>query len=135
MDISSGSRAVGLQAMAGSGIALDPAPLVGSWSNTNPEGRGFVRLDVESRGGELRVRTFGAGSPQPVDWGQIAAAAFAKEPAARTATAFSAFYDLGFLRAHLQANVKQGVLVVASFNEFRDGSGRSSYFTREFFFR
>jgi hypothetical protein len=27
------------------------------------------------------------------------------------------------------------VLVVASFNRFKDGSGRSSYFTREFYYR
>ncbi len=53
----------------------------------------------------------------------------------RQAAAFSAVYDFGFEEVRLQANVKLGVLVVASFNRFRDESGRSNYFGREFFYR
>jgi hypothetical protein len=52
-----------------------------------------------------------------------------------TSLAFRAFYDLGFKETILQAKVKKGVLVVANFNRFKDGSGRANYFSREFFYR
>ncbi|HET9867314.1 MAG TPA: hypothetical protein VFQ06_08490, partial [Nitrospira sp.] len=35
----------------------------------------------------------------------------------------------------LQANTKAGVLVVVGLVEFRDGSGRSNFFDREFYYR
>jgi hypothetical protein len=38
------------------------------------------------------------------------------------------------METHLQAKTEKGVLVVASFNRFKDQSGRSSYFSREFFY-
>jgi hypothetical protein len=114
---------------------LDPAPLLGTWINTNPRARGMARIILAASGGRFTVRVLGANGASPIDWGEVPAAAFAHDAGSREAMAFAAAYDLGFLRADLQANVKQGVLVVASFNEFTDGSGRCSYFTREFFYR
>jgi len=114
---------------------LDPGPLLGTWHNTNPRSRGILRIDLELHEGAFTVRVQGAGSPAPIDWGTIGGEPFAHDVAARAAIAWSALFDLGFLRIHLQANIKQGVLVVASFNEFVDDSGRTNYFTREFFFR
>ena len=48
--------------------------------------------------------------------------------------AFSATYDFGFLETRLEANLSLGLLVIANLNTFRDGSGRSNYFSREFFY-
>ncbi len=91
---------------------LDPSVLLGDWRNTNAEG-GIRRIVVErGEGGELSVRAIGA-----IDWGTVPAHAFAFH-----------FGDIG-------ANVKSGVLVVATFNHFKDDSGRSGYFDREFFHR
>ena len=84
---------------------IDPSPLAGTWYNTDKESRGIVRIVAAAGDGIFTVQAFGA------------------------------FYDHGFLRTHLQAKVNRGVLVVAMFNEFTDGSGRSSYFTREFYHR
>jgi hypothetical protein len=54
----------------------------------------------------------------------------------RQAGAFNAVFDLaGEEEVHVQANVKAGVLVVASFNKIKDRSGRNNYFDREFFHR
>ena len=50
-------------------------------------------------------------------------------------TKMRASYDFGFMDVVLHAWVKQGVLVIAIFNRFRDASGRSNYFDREFFYR
>jgi hypothetical protein len=48
---------------------------------------------------------------------------------------FSAFYDFGFMETQLQAHVRQGVLIIAKFDRFKDNSGRANYFSKEFFYR
>ena len=37
------------------------------------------------------------------------------------------------MQTQIAANLKYGVLVIQSYNTFRDGSGRPDYFVREFF--
>ena len=107
--------------------ALSLEVLVGEWHNTNPA-PGIVRIECQDNGdGRLRVT---AG-----DWGSVVAPVFAFEFDSDKAGAFSALFDLGFEEVRMQANVKQGVLVVATFNAFKDDSGRSNYFHREFFYR
>ena len=59
---------------------------------------------------------------------------FALSSGSRLAKAFSARYRADDFAMTLQANIKQGVLVVASFTEF-DDDDRSSYFHREFYYR
>jgi hypothetical protein len=114
---------------------VDPAPLLGTWHNTNARSRGIVRIVLARQGGAFTVRVLGAGSPEPLDWGEVPAIAYAHDAGSREAMGFSARYDFGFQQVELQANIKQGVLVVASFNQFAPGDVRSSYFTREFFYR
>lgn len=114
---------------------IDPAPLVGNWLNTDMESKGIVRIVAAVREGAFTIRAFGAGSPAPCDWGEVRAEVYADAAGSQAAAAFGAVYDHGFLRTHLQAKVNRGVLVVAVFNEFTDGSGRSSYFNREFYYR
>ena len=45
--------------------------------------------------------------------------------------AFVATYDFGYLQTRVEANLSLGLLVVATFNTFRDGSGRFNFFARE----
>jgi hypothetical protein len=52
-----------------------------------------------------------------------------------TRLVFFAVYDFDFMRMFLAANMNKGLLIIASYNTFRDGSGRSNYFSREFFYR
>lgn len=81
------------------------------------------------------MRIIAAGSPEPDDWGETAASLFAAETSSAEAMAFSAFYDFGFMETQLQAHVRQGVLIIAKFDRFKDNSGRSNYFSKEFFYR
>jgi len=115
--------------------AIDPAPLVGNWLNTDKESKGIVRIVAAVRDGAFTLRAFGAGSPEPFDWGEVRAGVYADSAGSKAAAAFGAVYDHGFLRVNLQAKVNRGVLVLAVFNQFTDGSGRSGYFNREFFHR
>jgi hypothetical protein len=114
--------------------SLDLSVLTGDWRNTNGHGR-IARLVLRSgEAGQLSVQAWGnAGHAN--DWGTVPAPTFAFTFDSNEAGAFNAVFDLGYEEVHLQANVKQGVLVVASFNRFTDRSGRSNYFDREFFHR
>jgi hypothetical protein len=115
--------------------ALDVSMLTGTWANTNPSAPGIVRLVLTESGGNLAVRVFGAGTPEPFDWGEALARPFADGVALTQATSFTALYKLSFMSVWLQTYVVKGVLVVVTFTQFGDDSGRSSYFGKEFFFR
>ena len=137
---------------------LDPSPLLGRWRNANAGTQAISELTCELRGEALTVRVVGATAAGPLDWGPVPAELFSDisltgggralaKPDGRPvlhyadvsltggAPAFWATYDHGFMRVQLQARFNNGILVVATINEFSDGSGRSSYFTREVFVR
>ena len=115
--------------------AVDTAPFVGCWLSTNKNTQGIAKLVVIGDGDDLRVQAFGANTPAPCEWGEVTGTVFSDGAASTTGLAFRAFYDFGFKETVLQAKVKKGVLVVANFNRFKDGSRRASYFSREFFYR
>ena len=118
---------------AAPGGGVDATPLLGTWWNTDKATAGVVRLELRDQGGALRVHAFGAGEPGPVDWGEIAATVYAANVGSREGMAFSARYDFGFAETILAAYTKSGILVLDTFNAFKDDSGRADYFTREFF--
>jgi len=115
---------------------VDPAPFTGTWINTNDSARHKIaRVEMTSRDGVLIVRAFGDCSPELCDWGEVEAVVFADSINSRTGMSFSAIYDFGFMETYLQSNLKHGTLVIATCNKFRDSSGRSNYYTREFFYQ
>lgn len=124
---------------AAPGGALDPDLLAGRWYATDHQATGVVRLELRPADAMLFVRAFGAGAGTdtagPNDWGEIEATAYGAAVTSTTAMAFSAVYDFGFMVTVLAAYAKQGILVLDTFNTFTDGSGRSNYFSREFFHR
>ena len=113
----------------------DVTPFVGYWLSTNKDTQGIAKLIVNGDEHGLFVQAFGAGVPSLYEWGKVKATVFADSATTNTGRAFRAFYDLGFKETILQAKVEKGVLVVANFNRFKDGSRRASYFSREFFYR
>lgn len=117
------------------GGPLDPALLVGTWYATDHDATGVVRLELREQDGALLVRAFGADPAESRDWGEVVATAYGASVTAGDAMAFSAMYDFGFLVTILAAYAKQGILVLDTFNTFTDSSGRSNYFSREFFHR
>lgn len=110
-------------------------PLLGKWLNTNMATRGIPKTVLAAKENGIVLRVFAAGSQQMVDWGETAASVFAADALATEAMAFSAFYDFGFMETQLQGHVRQGVLIIAKFDRFKDNSGRSNYFSKEFFYR
>lgn len=114
-------------------VAVDPAPLVGTWVSFDAATRGIVRVVVASRDGRLAVRAFGAASPVPHDWGEVVGDAFTGSVDTAAAVGFTARYRFGFVDTLLAAYLNRRLLVVDSYNVFADGSGRSSYFSRDHF--
>jgi hypothetical protein len=121
------------QAEAAGSIVAEP--LLGTWLNTNAATGGIAKTVLASTESGIVLRVFAAGSQQTVDWGETAASVFAADALATDAMAFSAFYDFGFMETQLQGHVRQGVLIVAKFDRFKDDSGRSNYLSKEFFYR
>lgn len=117
------------------GGGLDPALLLGRWHATDHQATGVVLLELSEHDGALYVRAFGANGTDPFDWGDVEATAYGSSVLATEAMAFSAVYDFGFMVTILAAYAKQGILVLDTFNTFTDASGRSNYFSREFFHR
>jgi hypothetical protein len=123
------------QERSGSGKPIAPEPLLGTWVNTNTDTRGIARVVLGRSGARTTLRVLANGSAGRQDWGETDAAFFAADPSSAEAMAFSAFYDFGFMETQLQGHVRQGVLIIAKFDRFKDNSGRSNYFSKEFFYR
>ena len=115
--------------------SIHPEPLLGTWLNTNTATRGIASAILSRQSGQITVRIVAAGDPGPGEWGETGASLFAADASSHEAMAFSAFYDFGFMETQLQAHVRQGVLIIAKFDRFKDSSGRSNYFSKEFFYR
>jgi len=117
---------------------IDPAPLVGTWVNFDTASRGLARVVVSGDGaggsGNLRVRAFGAGSPAPVDWGEVAGEPFADGVTLQAAVGFTAVYGFGGMRVMLASYLNKRLLVVDAYTRFHDGSGRAGYFARDHFY-
>ncbi len=121
----------------GAGLSSSPLPvladLVGFWFNTNPTTGEIARLTISERNGGLVLNIEGAGPTECIMWPEAAAIPYIASLDSAEVTGFEAHCDLGFMETHLAANIKYGVLVMQSYNRFKDGSGRGAYFTREFF--
>jgi hypothetical protein len=116
-------------------IAIVLGPLLGTWVNTNRATRGIEKVYLTARENKLILRVFGVCDPSPCDWGEVRAQLFTRDICFPESMAFRAAYDFDFMETELLAHVKLGVLVIAKFDRFKDESGRSNYFSREFFHR
>jgi hypothetical protein len=114
---------------------IDIAPFVGTWINTMRDTQSFAKLIVSNRDGKLFVRAFAAAASDLCDWGEVEAHVFADRADSRKGAGFRAHYDTGSIDVTFQVNMNLGLLVLLTFNRFKDGSSRANYINREFFHR
>ena len=116
---------------------LNAEKLIGRWLNTDPETNGLTEVVVEEDDGQFTVSAVGVGTDGPIAWPKVRAKAMAnlEEEGGQRATAVAAKFEFGFMTADTHIRVNKGVLVIVLFLTFNDGSGRSNYVTREFFYR
>ena len=117
------------------GRSVTSEHLLGTWVNTNTASRGIIKVALAASKGEVALKVFGSCDPEPCDWGEVVANVFASDIHSTEAMAWSASYDFGFMDTQLQAHIRQGVLIIAKFDRFKDDSGRLNYFSKEFFYR
>ena len=121
---------------AGHSEPADIASLLGTWINTNAATTGISKVIVTHDGSELWLRVFGASETESCDWGEVKVKTLHSDSIeSPNAIAFTAEYDFGFLETELQTNVSKGLLIIASLNTFKDGSARSNFFAREYFYK
>lgn len=101
----------------------------GLWTNLNPETRGITQVEFRMDGETIYVKMWGACSPTDCDWGEESASLADSEDGV-----FTVVWDHGFSEAtqHL-ALLSDGTLLVNTFTQFMDDSGRSPYATIEYF--
>jgi len=109
--------------------------IIGRWNNCDKNTRGLVRLVLGTKGTTLTVQGFGACSPTPCDWGVVEGIAYGDSVVATEAIAFSAHYDFGFKETIVTGHLDNGTLIVETYDRFKDGSGRSNYYSRVYLCR
>ena len=110
---------------------VDLGPWLGQWRNTRDDSAciaGFT-LRSGSEGFLLGVEPHGADH-----WGEAPVMPCSAGVDSGAGVAFFASYDFGFIEHRLAANANKGLIIIAAYSLFRDGSGRHDYFTREFFY-
>jgi len=118
-------------------MSLSADKLIGRWLNTDPRTDGISEIVIERKGERFWIRILGVGDNGPVVWPVAEAKPLAnlEEEAGQRALALAATFEFGFMRGEAYFRVNKGVLVIVLFSVFLDGSGRSNYVNREFFFR
>jgi hypothetical protein len=111
--------------------------LTGQWVNTNPETQGVAEIIIEQDGEHFFVNVTGVGDEGAITWPRTQATTLAnlEEEAGQRALALAVDFDLGFMKAETYLRVNKGVLVIVVYHTFLDGSPRSNYINREFFYR
>lgn len=117
-------------------VVVSPESMVGRWRNTDAKSPGIAEIVIEDRGGRLIVEAHGSSDSPPIPWGKTEAGVYGTidELGAKTFSVLAS-YDLDFMVSDLQIRLPGGALAIADFSSFTDSSGRSGYFTREFYYR
>jgi len=122
---------------------LDPATvsraekLIGHWVNTNLDTRGIAECEITRDGDLFTIKILGVGEDTKIEWpiARVKPLANLEEEAGQRTIALAATFEFGFMKSEIYIRVNKGVLVIVLFNTFQDGSGRSNYLNREFFYR
>ena len=115
----------------------NPASVLGRWLNTNRDTRGIAECVVTRDGDDFVVSITGVGDDEPDPWPKSRAKVFAnlEEEAGQRTVALTATFTLGYMTAETHMRVNKGVFVIVLYVIWHDGSGRSNYLNRAFFYR
>jgi len=111
--------------------------LKGRWLNTDSGTQGVAEIVIDQDCDHFFVSILGVGENGPVHWPRTKARPLAnlEEEAGQRALAFAVDFDFEFMTAATYLRVNKGVLVIVGYYTFLDGTKRSNYVNREFFYR
>jgi hypothetical protein len=131
----SGTPATGYPA----GRSVKPVTsLLGTWKNRSPSGGNVKEIVLTlNPGGSLGVHAFGNCVPTLCDFGAVRGITFGTGVTSVSGRVFLAPYAFGFKNALLSGSVNLAgtILIVQSYSEFADHSGRSNYVVTDTFTR
>ena len=113
--------------------SLDHSLFLGRWLNTDSENAGIHEVSFNNSDGRLTLQVLANTDNGLIDLGVIDVTVMSDSPDSKEGTKFAVACDLGFMQVRMHGWVKLGVLVFSVFNHYADNSGRSNFFTREFF--
>ena len=116
---------------AAKAAAVTSTPLLGTWNNVNTATRDVVKVVITAAGSGIKVDAFGACSPTPCNWGNVAGLAYAASVSSSPAVAFSAQYKFSFSQVILTGHLQGKNLIIETFTHFTDGSGRDDYYSTD----
>ena len=111
--------------------AISTAPLLGTWKNINGATRDLVKIVITGSVTGIAVEAFGACTPTPCKWGSVMGLAYASSVGTSPAVAFSAQYTFSFAHVILLGYLHGRELLIETFTQFTDGSGRSNLYTSD----
>lgn len=119
-------------ALAAPSIAA-PQDFVGTWVNVDSNTRGITRFVVTAPQPKvLRIQVFGQCSPTDCNWGTTQLTTYGtsvQDADSKSATAtYNKSFANSFLALSLRGNKKQ--MMLQSFTQFTDNSGRQNYFAQ-----
>lgn len=114
---------------------LDAASLAGLWVGADRHTMSVEAIDIVQRDDACVLRVAGGDTAGARDWGEVEAMTHAADVDKMAAIGATARYDFGFLDTTLTFFAKSGIIILCTFNRWKDGSGRADYFTREFLYR
>lgn len=107
--------------------------LLGTWYNVNPKTGQIARLTITSVGDILELHAIGQLESKELDWGSAVCELFSSNVGSPEIEGFKCDFDFDFMQTSIAGNMKYGVMVIQSYNTFKDQSERNNYFSREFF--
>jgi hypothetical protein len=110
---------------------VSPAPLFGTWTNTDAATNDIVKIIIAAAGAGIAVEVFGACVPTPCVWGSVPGIAYAANVSSSPAVGFTAHYKFSFAQVIVTGHHQGKFLELKTFTEFTDGSGRSNLYTAD----
>lgn len=111
-----------------------PADFIGTWVNKDANTRGITRLVITSAGGnKLNIRVFGQCHPTDCDWGTTTLTTYGVNVQDSNHGYGSADYNKGFANTFLGLSNTSNQIMVQSYTQFLDNSGRQNYYSRDYF--
>jgi hypothetical protein len=108
---------------------VSATPLVGTWTNVDHSTSDLVKVVITGAGASIKVNPYGACSPTPCNWGAEPAIAYAVNVSSTPAVGFTTTFKFSFAVVVVTGHLQGKQLIVETFTEFTDGSGRSNYYS------
>ena len=116
---------------------LNAEKLLGRWLNATSDTQGIAEIVIEQEGENFFVSAVGVGEGSAIVWQRTKATPLAnlEEEAGQRTLALAVTFNFGFMKAESYLRINKGVLVIVAYHTFLDGSLRTNYLNREFFYR